>query len=211
MRRRLLLAVVVCLAACGGKAVVHGSGKPVHAPLCNLDHGGSCRSPDGDWTAQFGANARPAYAQGPLVFRPGATGRREFVYACDSCSDVAWVRGHLLVTADDYRAVAIDPAARKTTYIGGFSDIYASPDGRWIVGDVFPPPDRPEFAGVVSLATGRCFAVPGSDSVGPNEAPPPSASGFSPDGTVVVVARGDRSVRFRISALHKPCPESVMP
>lgn len=107
----------------------------------------------------------------------------------------------------------LDPATLKATFIGGFSNIYASPDGRWILGDVSrgglgPSESDPNVAGLVSVATGRCFAVPGNDSVGPVDSP--GNTGFTPDGSAVVVERAGNTWRYPISSLlWQPCAADI--
>jgi hypothetical protein len=200
------------LAGCGGAAKqadgTHPVGRIVHAPLCYpvrlLKRPRPCPSPDRRWTAQL------ERGPGRLVLTRLATGRQSVEYssrdAC--CSDIAWVRPHLLAFADDYRAFILDPLTGKSTFVAGFSDFYASPDRAWIAGYAFAPPSEPQPAGVVSLATRKCVALPGSgDYIGSEfgfsgDTP---RTGFSGDDKYVAVATPAGRVRFRISELRQPC------
>lgn len=203
------------LAGCGEATQPSGSrptAPAVHAPLCypqRLSARRPCRSPDGAWTVEW----RP----GRLVLTRDSTGKQTIDYrsrdAC--CDDITWVPPQRLVFADDYRVFTLDPATRKVTFVAGFSDFFASPDGRWVAGYAYAPPDEPQLAGLVSLATGRCVLIPGrNDYVGSSfavEGGTTPRTGFSPTGDAVVVAiLPSRGVfLYRISALRRPCPPSM--
>jgi hypothetical protein len=142
----------------------------------------------------------------------GAGGaRRTLSYYGDCCTEIAWARPHRLVFTGDggYSAYVFDPGRGKETYLGGFSNIYASPDGRWVLGDVYDDEiggGGHSLGGLVSLATGRCFAVPGDVSVGQGS---PGETGFTPDGSAVVVGPHGNRRRYPISSLRQPCGARV--
>jgi hypothetical protein len=169
--------------------------------------GQPCWSPDGGWTVQVeGGRARR------LVLTRCATGERIVGYSShdDCCSDIAWARPHLLVFDDDYKAFTLDLAKGRASFVAGFSDIYASPDGTWIAGDRFAPPGEHQPAGVIELATGKCYAVPGEDDEIGSEWHTPFRTGFTRDDTTVVFEAGARGpIRFRISSLRSPCDSSL--
>jgi hypothetical protein len=210
------LLAVALLAGCGGSSRTAGIRRTdgaVHAPLCFSPNRAApsspCRSPDGRWT---GLRDR---GPGRLVLTRLATGAQIIGYTSrDSCcDDVAWVRPHLLVFADDYRVFTLDPVTRKVTFLAGFSDFYASRDGRWLAGYAYASPEDPQPAGLVSLVTGKCVVIPGkNDYVGSNFgfAGVTPSTGFSPAGDAVVVATPPTgTVQYPISSLHRPCPASM--
>jgi len=183
------------------------NGPAVHAPLCGKDRLAEklCRSPDGRWTAQYGPSG--------LVLT-GAGGTRRTLSSYENCcGEIAWARPHRLVYTGDggFSAYAFDPGRGKETYLGDFSNIYASPDGRWVLGDLDTSDlghPRPYLGGLVSLATGRCFAVPGNPSIGEDSGP--FETGFTPDGTAVVVGPAGNRRRLPISSLRQPCDPLVL-
>jgi hypothetical protein len=140
-----------------------------------------------------------------------ATGRRTADLYQGCCAEIAWARPHRLVFTGDggYSAYILDPATLES-FAFGFSNVYASPDGRWVLGDVYADDiggDEPNLGGLVSVATGRCFAVPGDDLIGPVDSP--GNTGFTPDGSAVVVERGGNTWRYPISSLRQPCGAQI--
>jgi hypothetical protein len=117
----------------------------------------------------------------------------------DCCDDPIWAGRHLLVFAGNggYEEFVLDPATKTVHLAGGFSNAAVSPDGRWLLGSDFPPADEDGFTGVVSLTTGRCFAIPGGYiNVGEQ-----FDIGFTPDSSAVV----DGTRRIPIWSLHQSC------
>jgi hypothetical protein len=185
------------------------NGPAVHAPLCGKDGlaEAPCRSPDGRWTVELGPSG--------LVLTRTATARKTVFFGNEGCcGEIAWARPHRLAFTGDggYSAYILDPATQNT-YSMGFSNIYVSPDGRWIVGDrdesgIGHP--GPFLGGLVSVARARCFAIPGDVSLGVLDNPRPAKTGFTPDGSAVVVERGGETWRYPISSLRQPCGADLL-
>jgi hypothetical protein len=183
------------------------NGPAVHAPLC----GGNglaespCRSPDGRWTVELG--------QSGLVLTRTATARKTVMLGQGCCGEIAWARPHRLVfTGDDgYSAYMLDPATQNM-FSMGFSNIYVSPDGRWVLGDRDESSlghAGPYLGGLVSVAKARCFAIPGDVSIGQTDSPF-KKTGFTPDGSAVVIERSGDTWRYPISSLRQPCGADLL-
>jgi hypothetical protein len=161
----------------------------------------ACRSPDGQWTVEFGSGPGTQ-----LILTRVSTGTRTEGYSShDSCcADIAWALPHRLFFADGNHTFALDPTKGRARFVAAFSDFYASPDGAWVAGYDSPPRLQPQFAALVNVANRSCVLFPGTRNyVGPH-AP---ASGFSRDGKYVVVSKSSgRLTRYRIASLNDPCP-----
>jgi hypothetical protein len=158
-----------CAAALVGVALVPAAGA-----------GGSV-SPDGKWSLAFGR----LHGYGHLDLTERATRRTFQMYRSNDgcCTEIAWLRPHLLIFVDDYRTFTLDPATRTMRRIASFSNYVVSPDGRRVAGWADCGGHCAEAVAVVPIGGGPCRAVPHRPDQDDN------ALRFSTDGRVLTILR----------------------
>jgi hypothetical protein len=115
-------------------------------------------SPDRQWSLAY--TRRHGY--GHLDITQRATGRTFRMYRSNDgcCTEISWLRPHLVVFVDDYKTFTLDPATKQVTRIAGFSNYVVSPDGLWVAGWADCGGHCAETVAVVAITGGRCRAVP---------------------------------------------------
>ena len=211
-RRCLLLAFAFLAAGCGGGGEGSApSGPATKAAVCPVQRisskltGGTCRSPDGDWTLKL----RQGTSYGRLfLVRRGQSKSVQMYHSNNACcSDIAWARPHLLLFLDYPLVESLDPTTRTVTMLGSLSDIVASSTGQWVAGTGSAGPEDPIATTVYVLGVGskKCLVVPGTSL---------DAAGFTRDGKAVIVQRGHSGKpqlrQFALSSLQPDCPRDVV-
>jgi hypothetical protein len=199
----------VVLAGCGSSTDTTPTGAALRAPQCPVTRlsskltVGSCRSPDGAWRLRF----RRGTANGRLFLarRGERKGVEMYHSSNDCCTDLAWVRPHLLLFLDYPLVESLDPTSRIVTQLGALNDFVVSPQGQWVAGAGASGPGDPVATTVYVLAVGtkKCLVVPGTSA---------DAAGFTRDGASVIVQRNadpgkqPQLRQFALSSLHADCP-----
>ena len=163
---------------------------------------GACRSPDGAWRLSFREGTE--YGRLFLARRGGGKGVEMYHSNNDCCTDIAWVRPHLLLFLDYPLVESLDPATRTVTQLGALNDVVVSRDGKWVTGAGASGPGDPVATTVYVLGVDakKCLVVPGTSS---------DAAGFTRDGKAVIVQQSlepekSKLRQFALSSLHSGCP-----
>ncbi|HLX31793.1 MAG TPA: hypothetical protein VKR79_03375 [Gaiellaceae bacterium] len=138
----------------------------------------TCRSPDGAWSVTYTPSPGTLW-----VKRPGSGAVRAYRSRDSCCTYITWAEPHTLLFDDDYRLMRLDPVTRRHAMIANWSDFVVSPDGRWIAGWDFTPPEEAGTVGVLSVDGKTCLVVPHNARLSDE------AAGFTQDSKNVIVVR----------------------